>query len=122
MFRVNGMQIMMTAGDTGLLAIVPKEGGYTPTADDRASLTVRKRPGKRPLIEKVLVPESDGTVFAVFTSEDTEKLGGKEYCWEIRYALEAQTDGAGKVVGWREMITPMIEGNLLVLHGGSAGN
>ena len=31
-------------------------------------------------------------------------------------------DGAGKVVGWREMITPMIEGNLLVLHGGSAGN
>ena len=47
MFRVNGMQIMMTAGDTGLLAVIPDEEGYVPTAEDRAILTVRKRPGKR---------------------------------------------------------------------------
>ena len=44
MFRVNGMQIMMTAGDTGLLAVIPDEEGYVPTAEDRAVFTVREKP------------------------------------------------------------------------------
>ena len=47
MFRVNGMQIMMTAGDTGLLAVIPDEEGYVPTAEDRAVFTVREKPGWR---------------------------------------------------------------------------
>ena len=42
MFRVNGMQIMMTVGDTGLLAVIPDEEGYVPTAEDRAVFTVRE--------------------------------------------------------------------------------
>ena len=45
MFRVNGMQIMMTAGDTGLLAVILDEEGYVPTAEDRAVFTARLRPG-----------------------------------------------------------------------------
>ena len=44
-FRVNGMQIMMTAGDTGLLAVIPDEEGYVPTAEDRAVFTVQGEAG-----------------------------------------------------------------------------
>lgn len=114
MFRVNGMQIMMTAGDTGLLAIVPREGGYIPNGEDRAIFTVRERPGRRALIEKIVTPEDDGTVLVVFATEDTEKLREREYGWDIRYALEAETDGEGRIISWRELITPMMVGTLVV--------
>ena len=42
MFRVNGNQIAITAGDTALMAICPDETGYVPTANDRAIFTVRE--------------------------------------------------------------------------------
>lgn len=117
MFCVNGNQIVITAGDTALMAILPKEDGYIPTKADRAIFTVRERPGRRAMMEKVLVPEEDGTVFIAFESGDTEKLGGKEYCWDIRYALDAETDESGNVVGWREMLTPMMGvGLMIVFH------
>ena len=51
MFRVNGMQIMMTAGDTGLLAVIPDEEGYVPTAEDRAVFTVREKPGRMDIVD-----------------------------------------------------------------------
>ena len=74
MFRVNGMQIMMTAGDTGLLAIVPREGGYIPNGEDRAVFTVREKPGRRAVMEKTIVPEADGRVKIEFASADTARL------------------------------------------------
>ena len=70
MFRVNGMQIMMTAGDTGLLAIVPREGGYIPNGEDRAVFTVREKPGRRAVMEKTIVPEADGRVKIEFASAE----------------------------------------------------
>ena len=74
MFRVNGMQIMMTAGDTGLLAVIPDEEGYVPTAEDRAVFTVREKPGRRAVMEKTIVPEADGRVKIEFASADTAQL------------------------------------------------
>ena len=71
MFRVNGMQIMMTAGDTGLLAVIPDEEGYVPTAEDRAVFTVREKPGRHAVMEKTIVPEADGRVKIEFASADT---------------------------------------------------
>ena len=114
-FRVNGNQITMTAGDTALMAICSDEKGYVPTADDRAIFTVRERPGRRALIEKVIVPEESGVVLVVFDSTDTEKLREREYCWEVKYALDAVEDEEGKVVGWREMVTPMGYGRMVIL-------
>ena len=114
-FRVSGSQITITAGDTALMAICPDETGYVPTENDRAIFTARERPGRRALLEKVLVPEADGVVLVPFESEDTEKLREREYCWEVRYALDAVEDEAGKIVGWRERITPMVFGTMVVL-------
>ena len=92
MFRVNGMQIMMTAGDTGLLAVIPDEEGYVPTAEDRAVFTVREKPGRRAVMEKTIVPEADGRVKIEFASADTAQLSPGSYVWDIRFALEAAVD------------------------------
>ena len=112
MFRVNGMQIMMTAGDTGLLAIMPREGGYIPNGEDRAIFTVRERPGRRAVMEKTIVPEADGRVKIEFTSADTAQLRPGSYVWDIRFALEAAVDAKGKVTACREVITPCAPGRM----------
>lgn len=112
MFRVNGMQIMMTAGDTGLLAIMPREGGYIPNGEDRAIFTVRERPGRRAVMEKTIVPEADGRVKIEFASTDTAQLRPGSYVWDIRFALEAAVDAKGKVTACREVITPCAPGRM----------
>lgn len=112
MFRVNGMQIMMTAGDTGLLAIMPREGGYIPNGEDRAIFTVRERPGRRALMEKTIVPVADGRVKIEFTSADTARLSPGSYVWDIRFALEVAVDAKGKVTACREVITPCAPGRM----------
>ena len=112
MFRVNGMQIMMTAGDTGLLAVIPDEEGYVPTAEDRAVFTVREKPGRRAVMEKTIVPEADGRVKIEFASADTAQLSPGSYVWDIRFALEAAVDAKGKVTGCREVITPCAPGRM----------
>ena len=115
MFRVNGMQIMMTAGDTGLLAIMPREGGYSPNGEDRAIFTVRERPGRRAVMEKTIVPEADGRVKIEFASADTAQLRPGSYVWDIRFALEAAVDAKGKVTACREVITPCAPGRMDIL-------
>ena len=112
MFRVNGMQIMMTAGDTGLLAIMPREGGYIPNGEDRAIFTVREKPGRRAVMEKTIVPEADGRVKIEFVSADTVRLRPGSYVWDIRFALEAAVDAKGKVTACREVITPCAPGRM----------
>ena len=112
MFRVNGMQIMMTAGDTGLLAIMPREGGYIPNGEDRAIFTVRERPGRRAVMEKTIVPEADGRVKIEFASADTAQLRPGSYVWDIRFPLEAAVDAKGKVTACREVITPCAPGRM----------
>ena len=115
MFSVNGGQILLTAGDTGLLAVIPDEEGYMPTQKDRAIFTVRERAGRRTVIEKTLTPEEDGRVLLRFAHEDTEKLAQAEYAWDIRFALDAAVDGEGKVTDFSERITPCAPGTLLIL-------
>lgn len=115
MFRVNGTQITMTAGDTGMLAIVPREGSYVPTADDRAIFTVRERPGRRALTEKIIAPQADGTVIVPLGSAETAKLRAREYAWDVRYALGVTTDAEGNMTDWQEMVTPMEIGLLTIL-------
>ena len=117
MFRVNGMQIMMTAGDTGLLAVIPDEEGYVPTAEDRAVFTVREKPGRekpgrRAVMEKTIVPEADGRVKIEFASADTARLSPGSYVWDIRFALEAEVDAKGKVMACREVIKPCAPGRM----------
>lgn len=112
MFRVNGMQIMMTAGDTGLLAVIPDEEGYVPTAEDRAVFTVREKPGRHAVMEKTIVPEADGRVKIEFASADTAQLRPGSYVWDIRFALEAAVDVQGKVTACREVITPCAPGRM----------
>ena len=116
MFRVNGMQIMMTAGDTGLLAVIPDEEGYVPTAEDRAVFTVREKPGRRAVMEKTIVPEADGRVKIEFASADTARLRPGSYVWDIRFALEAAVDIQGKVTACREVITPCAPGRMDIVE------
>lgn len=115
MFRVNGNQITMTAGDTGIIAIVPKEGSYIPTPEDRAIFTVRERPGRRALIEKIIVPEENGEVIVLLDSAETAKWRPREYAWDVRYALGVTTNTEGSITDWQEMITPMEIGTITIL-------
>lgn len=115
MFRVNGNQIAITAGDTALMAICPDETGYVPTANDRAIFTVRERPKRRALIEKTIAPEADGRFVVCFENEDTAKLKPREYVWDVRLAIQANVDENGKVTDAEQIITPCPPGIVFVL-------
>ena len=60
MFRVSGNQIAITAGDTGILAVIPDEKSDVPTERDRAIFTVREKVGGRVVLKKTLKPEAGG--------------------------------------------------------------
>ena len=115
MFRVNGNQIAITAGDTALMAICPDETGYVPTANDRAIFTVRERPNRRALIEKTIAPEADGRFVVCFENEDTARLKPREYVWDVRLAIQANVDESGKVTDAEQIITPCPPGIVFVL-------
>lgn len=115
MFRVNGNQIAITAGDTALMAICPDETGYVPTANDRAIFTVRERPKRRALIEKTIAPEADGRFVVCFENEDTAKLKPREYVWDVRLAIQATVDENGEVADAEQIITPCPPGIVFVL-------
>mgnify|MGYP004570807241 CR=1 FL=1 len=115
MFRVNGNQIAITAGDTALMAIFPDETGYVPTENDRAIFTVRERPKRRALIEKTIAPEADGRFVVCFENEDTAKLKPREYVWDVRLAIQATVDENGEVTDAEQIITPCPPGIVFVL-------
>ena len=115
MFRVNGNQIAITAGDTALMAICPDETGYVPTENDRAIFTVRERPKRRALIEKTIAPEADGRFVVCFENEDTAKLKPREYVWDVRLAIQANVDENGEVTDAEQIITPCPPGIVFVL-------
>lgn len=115
MFRVNGNQIAITAGDTALMAICPDETGYVPTGNDRAIFTVRERPKRRALIEKTIAPEADGRFVVCFESEDTARLKPREYVWDVRLAIQANVDENGEVTDAEQIITPCPPGILFVM-------
>lgn len=115
MFRVNGNQIAITAGDTALMAICPDETGYVPTKNDRAIFTVRERPKRRALIEKTIAPEADGRFVVCFENEDTAKLKPREYVWDVRLAIQATVDENGEVTDAEQIITPCPPGIVFVL-------
>lgn len=115
MFCASSGQIVLTAGDTGVIGFEAAEGGYIPTENDRAIFTVRDKVGGRRLIEKTVQPDAQGVTRVPFMAEDTAKLKPCGYVWDIRFALEAKEDGSGNVTEYREMITPMEPGVLWVL-------
>lgn len=106
MFCVRKGQIVMTAGDTGMMGVYGKESGYQMTENDRVIFTVWDKPGGRKVIEKTVQPDGEGVARIPFMTEDTAGLKPKEYIWDIRVALEAEVDGNGAVTGYREMVTP----------------
>lgn len=77
--------------------------------------TVR-RPGGALLMQAVVTPDAEGKAQVVFDHETTEKWRPGCYGWDVRYALDAETDAQGRVTGGREVITPMRPGELHVLE------
>lgn len=102
MFDVMGRTIRVSRGDTGLIRFAIE--GVDLTANDLCVFTVKRRSGGT-VMEKVIEPE-DGAYLVPFTNEETEKMQVGEYEWDIRIALDAVTDGEGRVTGGREIITP----------------
>ena len=92
MFCASSGQIVLTAGDTGVIGFEAAEGGYIPTENDRAIFTVRDKVGGRRLIEKTVQPDAQSVTRVPFMAEDTAKLKPRGYVWDIRFALEAKED------------------------------
>ena len=74
MFCASRGQIVLTAGDTGMIGFEAAEDGYIPTENDRAIFTVRDKVGGRRLIEKTVQPDAQGVTRVPFMAEDTAKL------------------------------------------------
>ena len=102
MFDIMGRTIRISRGDTGLIRL-PVDG-VTLTEKDLCVFTVKRRSGGK-VLEKVIEPE-DNAYLVPFTNEETERMQVGDYEWEIRIALNATTDGMGRVNGGREIITP----------------
>ena len=115
MFRVSGNQIAITAGDTGILAVIPDEKSDVPTEKDRAIFTVREKVGGRVVFKKTLKPETDGRVRIDFASGDTARLKPREYVWDVRLAIQATVDESGKVTDAEQIYTPCPPGIVFVL-------
>lgn len=101
MFDVNGRTIRISRGDTGLIRFAAE--GIELTEKDLCVFTVKRRSGGA-VMQKVIEPEENAYLIP-FTNADTEIPVG-DYEWDIRIALDAQTDGTGRVTGGREIITP----------------
>lgn len=87
--------------------------GVTLTEADRAVFTVKRMSGAV-LIQKVIAPE-DNTFYVPFINDETDGWKEGEYSWDIRIALEAVLDPAGRVTDGREIITPWAPGRLEVV-------
>lgn len=101
MFDVLGRTIRISRGDTGLIRFAAE--GAELSEKDLCVFTVKRRSGGT-VMEKVIEPE-EGAYLIPFTTADTEIPVG-DYEWDIRIALDAVTDGTGRVTGGREIITP----------------
>ena len=102
MFDVMGRTIRISRGDTGLIRFAIE--GVVLTEKDLCVFTVKRRSGGT-VMEKVIEPE-DNAYLVPFTNEETERTQVGDYEWDIRIALDATTDGMGRVNGGREIITP----------------
>jgi len=111
MFDVNGYQIRISRGDTGLLTLCA-EGGIEMTQDDRAVLTIRRRSGA-PILEMSAVPDENNRVQFGFTHEMTERWQPGVYEWDVRYVLGAEMHGE-EVTGGREVATPIPPSEFIV--------
>lgn len=107
MFEMHGSEIVLTAGDTGVFIVNARPDGYIPTSDDRAIFTVRDRIGGRVFVEKTLTPDESGKVEIELKNEDTKRMRGGRYVWDIRYVIQATFDGSGNVNGGTQVVTPM---------------
>lgn len=106
MFETNGRTIRLSAGDTGIVGIEVED--MQVGEGDLAVFTVRRRNGEL-MMEKVLSPENN--VYKVpFLNADTERWRAGEYLWDLRIALDAQTDEQGHVTDGREVVTPFAPG------------
>ena len=101
MFDVMGRTIRISRGDTGLIRFSAE--GLELTEKDLCVFTVKRRSGGT-VLEKVIEPEENAYLIP-FTNAETEIPVG-DYEWDIRIALDAVTDGTGRVTGGREVITP----------------
>lgn len=111
MFQLNGTNLTLTQGDTGVLTILTN--GYTLTENDCALFTVRRR-NSGVLCEMVLTAQEDGAVQIPFTNDLTDDWKADEYEWDIRFVLDVQMAN-GKPVDGREVITPMRPGKLTIV-------
>lgn len=102
MFEVHGQYIRVSRGDTGLITFAFE--GIELGENDLAVFTVKRRSGGT-VLEKVIEPE-ENQIFVPFTNEETEKMREGEYEWDLRVALDAETDAEGRITGGREVLTP----------------
>lgn len=118
MFGVRKGQMVITRGDTAVLNVEPR-GNMAPTEADRMIFTVAEMPEGRIVISKIITPGENGVCAVAFSSADTENLPKgrrhREYTYAIRYALGAEESG-GKIISYREMITPEPPGRFIVLE------
>ena len=113
MFEISGNRILLTQGDTGLLTMKVKKTNHAFTDSDRVVFTV-KRPNGGIVEERLLTPDTDGTVQIGFPSDMTDSLRPGQYEWDIRYCINA-TVANGRVTDADEVMTPMRPGVLDVI-------
>ena len=86
MFSLSGLDISITKGDTGTVAVTLT--GEVPPNGTIALVSVKKRPNSNNLIWEKRFPIQDGAFSFDLTQADTE-LSPARYWWDIRLLYES---------------------------------
>ena len=115
MFNVNGYDITLSKGDTGVIRITTTTT-YTFAAEDRAVFTLKDGTGA--IVKEVVaeLTEENGVFTVEFFNGDTDQLAAGSYNWDVRYVIHPYYDESGKIINGDQVITPRQPMGLTLLN------
>lgn len=109
--------VTLSKGDTASWDVeLARVDGVAFTEDDRAVFSLYKE--GTPVMERIYTLDNDsdatlgnGVIRIELTNADTDQLDPGSYTWEIRVAINAYFDTAGRVISGDGVDTPGIDGS-----------
>lgn len=103
MFKIDGSRIIISRGDTALMAI--QTAGVELDDNDRVIFSIKTDDGK--IFFQMTVTPENNIVKIPFVNEVTQNWAQGKYKWDVRYVIDAIYGSNGAVIDGSEVITPM---------------
>lgn len=111
MFRIEGTNIILSRGDTGVVTI--GLSGYSFSSIDRAVFSIRSISTNQVIVRREL-EIVENTVTITFVNADTDSLDPGNYEWDLRLVVNPIYE-SGQIVDGDEVNTPELPMTLKLL-------